>query len=297
MSSIVLELQGEALDQNVSISGLLRKALVVAKKLNISEFESWVNNELNGYKKGEDIPRYRQVEGVVKGWNPYHGWQPIMFEESAIEKTLSNRPCGQSIAEIESLILGKSIKSFLQMPYPSETEQQLRRAIGFDTEITMMVPSTAMVRIVDAVRTIILNWSLKLEEDGILGEGFSFTPSEKETAEKTSYNINMFYGPVHSPQIQQQASQSIQISSPAQFNNTLLRDFLVALRDQTKNLNIAPEQQQEIEADIKTVETQITSPKPKQGIVKEGLASIKRILEGASGTVAAHFLMQLGSLL
>ena len=205
MTSIVIELQRDSLGRNVPISDLLRKALVVAKKLHISEFESWVNNELNGYERGEDIPDYRQIRGKIKAWNPYQGWQPVGFEEPGKEEALSRRACGQSIAEIESLIEGKSDKSSLQMPFPSKIEQQICRAIEFDTQITLILPSTAIVRIVDAVRTIILNWSLKLEEDGILGEEFSFTTDEKETAHKTSYNINMFYGPVQRPQIQQQA--------------------------------------------------------------------------------------------
>lgn len=38
-----------------------------------------------------------------------------------------------------------------------------------------MVSHTAVVKIVDAVRTVVLNWALKLEEDGVVGEGMSFT--------------------------------------------------------------------------------------------------------------------------
>lgn len=297
MTSIVIELQRDALDRNVPISDLLRKALVVAKKLHISEFESWVNNELNGYERGEDISDYRQIRGKIKAWNPYHGWQPVDFEESEKEKALSRRACGQSIAEIESLVEGKSDKSLLQMPFPSPIEQQICRAIGFDTQITLILPSTAMVRIVDAVRTIILNWSLKLEEDGILGEEFSFTTHEKESAHKTSYNINMFYGPVQRPQIQQQAHQPVQVSSAQQFDTDAVKEFIMTLHKKIVALEISPEQGGEIESELKTVEAQINSPKPKHGIIKETLLSIKRILEGAGGGVAAQLLLQLGSLL
>jgi len=47
--SLVLELQKEALDQRVSVSHLLRKALVVVRKLKLSEFQNWIEIELNGY--------------------------------------------------------------------------------------------------------------------------------------------------------------------------------------------------------------------------------------------------------
>ena len=58
MNSIVLELQKEAQGSNVSVSSLLRKALVVASKLKVKEFEEWINNELNGYGDTDKIPEH-----------------------------------------------------------------------------------------------------------------------------------------------------------------------------------------------------------------------------------------------
>ena len=49
MISIMMELQAESLNSSVPVSALLRKALVVVKKLKISQFEVWVKNELDGY--------------------------------------------------------------------------------------------------------------------------------------------------------------------------------------------------------------------------------------------------------
>lgn len=48
MEGIVLELEREALDENVSIEVLLRKAYLVARKLKLTDFEEWINNEQNG---------------------------------------------------------------------------------------------------------------------------------------------------------------------------------------------------------------------------------------------------------
>jgi hypothetical protein len=47
MSSVIVELQREALDRNVHVSDLLRKALVVARNLALTEFQSWIELELN----------------------------------------------------------------------------------------------------------------------------------------------------------------------------------------------------------------------------------------------------------
>jgi len=208
-ASVVIELQRDALDRNVPVTDLLRKALVVARKLKITELEVWINKELSGYVDAEDIPDYRMIRGQVKGWNPYHGWQPIVFSDAEIENMLSETQNPQAISEIESLISNKKDSGgTLQMPFPSHVQEKICHAIRHSTEITLIVQRPALVRIVDAVRTIVLNWALKLEEDGILGEGLSFTVSEKEEVSKHSYNINNFYGSVHGSQIAQGSSHS-----------------------------------------------------------------------------------------
>ena len=60
MPSLIEELQRDALNQNVSVTELLQKCLVVAMKLGIDDFASWVRRELDGYK-GQKVPEYRIV--------------------------------------------------------------------------------------------------------------------------------------------------------------------------------------------------------------------------------------------
>jgi hypothetical protein len=103
MSSLVLELQTEALDGNVKVADLLRKALVVASKLNIREFEDWAKNELHGYKT-DSIPDYRLVKGAIKAFNPYRGWIPVMFQDTNVAHLLSQKRISQAVGEIEDLV-------------------------------------------------------------------------------------------------------------------------------------------------------------------------------------------------
>jgi len=63
VDSLVLELQRKALNPAISVSDLLRSALVVASKLNISDYEIWVKNELNGYTSTDNSPSYREIDG------------------------------------------------------------------------------------------------------------------------------------------------------------------------------------------------------------------------------------------
>lgn len=297
MSSVVIELQRDALDRNVSITDLLRKSLVVARKLKIIEFERWVSSELNGYSKTDEIPDYRWGTGFLKAWNPYHGWQPVKFEDNKMAAAVSRRANAQSIAEIENLLEKDDGKSDYQMPFSASVENQLRKAISFDTQITLFIPSTNIVKIIDAVRNIVLNWAMKLEEDGILGEGLSFTGEEKEVATKTEYNITNFYGAVEHSQFQQQTRDSIQVKSDVPLDFESIIEIINEIHKNTKQLNLKPEDEKELESDIITIEAQSKSPKPKNGIVKDCLKSLRSILEGAGGGVAATLLTKLAEII
>ncbi|MBY0315621.1 MAG: hypothetical protein K2Q26_08885 [Bdellovibrionales bacterium] len=121
MALLVLELQREALSKNVGLTDLLRKAYFVARKLKVKELEDWVNHELNGYPSGVDLPPYRIIRGIPKAWNPYHGWQSIMFESSKTQEALSVRPCAQAASEIEHILRNASSIGTLTMDYPAET--------------------------------------------------------------------------------------------------------------------------------------------------------------------------------
>jgi hypothetical protein len=200
----VLELQREALDDGCAVSALLRKALVVARKLHLPEFEQWVNTELRGYDPEKDeVPSYREVSGQVKAWNPFHGWVTVMFGSDEHANFLSHRKCSQSVAELEALLDGKTAASELYMPFQPELQRMMRKATGERTDFALFTSHTEPVKILNAVRTIILNWALKLEEDGILGEGLLFSKEEKERAQRAPQNIANFFGPVHHPTLQQ----------------------------------------------------------------------------------------------
>lgn len=188
MSSLVLELQRDALDPSVSVLSLLRKALVVARKLGIKEFWEWIELELNGYSNGAKIPEYRSVTGQVKAWNPYHGWVPvILLNAPDIAEAISKRYVSQPISELEQLF--SSSFDRLMMTFPKSAELQLIQTFGLNSQPVLHIGKANISGILEASRDVILRWSLKLEEDGILGEGMTFSQQEKAVAADHNYHI------------------------------------------------------------------------------------------------------------
>jgi len=106
VSSLVLEVQRDAMDQKVRVSDLLRKALVVARKLRIAEFETWINHELRGYPEGHDYPAYRRMHGQLKAYNLHYGWQPVMFRNPDAARDLSSRLVSSTVAQLEASVNG-----------------------------------------------------------------------------------------------------------------------------------------------------------------------------------------------
>jgi len=298
LKPIVIELQQDALNGDIPVTDLLRKAYVIARKLKLSDFEKWIKLELDGYSENEEIPEYRNVNGSVQAWNPYHGWQPIYFENPKTAEVISNRTNGQRVAEIESLLENISENgNNLQIPFSAEQENIICDAIGERVQITMMTPSTSLIRIIDAVRNIILNWALKLEENGVLGENMTFSDDEKDKAESHSYNVNNFYAEVTGSQIQQNSPDANQTQSLKEFSTTNINHFISSLKEKLDDIEVNEDASKELNAEISTIEIQNSSPKPKNGIIKESLSSIRTILEGATGSVVGQLLLELGKLI
>lgn len=295
MSSIIRELQRDALDHSGPVSDLLRKALVVARKLQLTEFKEWIEQELSGYKGR--VPEYRVVTGQIRAWSPYNGWIPVVFEDPKEGEALSRRACGQSIAELEDLVGKDNVKGRFHMPFPLDLQQKLSESFIFDTEVSLFVNRSSLIKILDSVRNIVLNWALKLEEDGVLGEELAFSENERKAASQSPQNINNFYGSVHCPQIAQGSQQTVLISSSFQIDPEDIASFLALLEKELPNINLQPSAESELESEIRTVQAQINSPKPKKSIVKESLITIRNILEGAGGSAVGQLIIEAGKLL
>jgi AbiTii len=181
MNSLVLELQSEALDPSSSVLNLLRKASLIAYKLNVQELHKWVQLELNGYSKSSQLPDYRFVNGELKAQNPFHGLIPVMMDSAKISDLISKRPVCESINELEYLVSNNN-KKFLYLLLPKELELTIQSWSRDPLPLLVRVPTSQFNRILEHTRDIILNWSLRLEKDGILGEGMTFSTQEKEVA-------------------------------------------------------------------------------------------------------------------
>ncbi|HEY0833491.1 MAG TPA: hypothetical protein VGE72_06230 [Azospirillum sp.] len=287
MTPLVLQLQADALDPDVGIADLLRKAKVVAAKLDLAEFREWIEHELNGYAGRSDIPEYRRVHARVKARHPRGIWVPIIIEDHDVEQTVSSCEVGQAIGALEDVIeRSKKDAGFLAFPLPGAAQQILARWTGFNTEYQLHFDASNASGILDAVRNRVLDWSISLEKAGITGEGMTFSGREKEVAKAISsgntYNIQNVgvLGDVAHSSIS--THQSV----------TYTANQLSEIRSVVEQIDAALPQlsgdiRGSVDEAIRYIKAELQQPAPSSSKLHSALASIRTTCEGAAGNLIA----------
>lgn len=192
---LVLQLQQLATDNSTDITELLRKALLVATKLDLEPFRTWVSQELQGYGTS-DVPEYRYVHAKLKVDNPYHGLIPFLIDDKEMMEKVCNAPIQEPIGSLVDLMkIPYEGKGHLRAPMSPQQTLLLMRMQGkfVQLEPVRTIGRNQVAAILDAVRTKILDWSLQLEADGVIGEGMTFSAEEKQRAQ-SSITIENFQG-------------------------------------------------------------------------------------------------------
>lgn len=277
MPAIVHELTDMASNPAVSTTDLLRRALVVARRLEVQELTQWIDSELNGYRQGE-VPEYRQIRGQLIAENPYRGAIPFLPPADMAEP-LSEFALRQPIPEL--LQLAQSTTG-LYSHFPPDIEHTLMRMMQVAMRPALRFSPVQVQGVIEIVRSRILEWALDLESRGILGEGMTFTHQEKKAVQEQHYH----FGDVSGSQIQIGSNSSTQ----SQANNIghdveALRGLIAALESALSHNNAIGEAADELRAELATLKAQAASPKPKWEVIEATARSLKTIAEGAMGNI------------
>lgn len=287
MGSIVLELQNEIVSSNCDVVNILRKAHLIASKLKLADFDQWIQHELNGYPDRESCPEYRKVCGSLKAFNPYHGWISTLMQDNELEKMICERKLTDSISEVISLC--QSSENVLISEFSGEQFAFFNKMFNspLPMKYALHIPTTAVKDIEEKVKNTILEWTLKLESEGIVGENMVFSETEKESAVNMPQTVNNYYGNtsvINSP------SDNVQIVSGSEntvtFSYDKVKDVVDAVEKSISESDLSKEDMEtatELLADIKL---KIEEEK-KPNILKSALVGLKDFLINTGANVAA----------
>jgi hypothetical protein len=121
--------------------------------------------------------------------NQFYGYLPLGFEDARLNAVVNEaRPVARPISEIEQIVNADA--ETLYMTLPSGAAQQLVKWGAPTPELYHAIPRASFSGIIDGIKTRVLDWAIMLEQQGVLGEGMSFSAEEKKRAEGVTVHIN-----------------------------------------------------------------------------------------------------------
>ena len=197
---LVDEIIEMASDGKRSLADALRKCLILAFGLKNEKLKEWVEKELNGYDRNDEVPKYRQATLHSKG--NFQG----PFEACIPQRPL---PLGVIAEQHRGLLVSSLTQPIAAYEGASEHEGQpvinwppdliVRYQAKFIqgyalTQAWQEVPTTVMVGLCEEVRNRLLRFALEIREE--LGH-VSDNPASVAAAKVEAAVINHIYGGVN----------------------------------------------------------------------------------------------------
>ena len=167
---ILAQIQADLLDDNMSLSAILRKAKVLASQLASDELASWVGQELDGYKDAKDLPDYRLLHTFVSGdwtngrWMVRNRGVPLFsIKDDDLRKLLTTFPVFEGIRTVEQFAELKEDQHLTVSPDVTALVNMQVGEGGYGYfQLYYMFGAHDFEQILDTVRNRLLDFVLKL---------------------------------------------------------------------------------------------------------------------------------------
>ena len=161
------------------------------------------------------------------------------------------------------------------------------KGMEMQTDIKFHIGSNAIAGVLDAVRNMVLDWSLKLEKEGILGEGLTFSEIEQRKAHDSgaTYRIDRID---HFAGIIGGAGNHNNITQINSASQKELQELIQQIKKYAPDIELEKDQRIKLNANLDELDVEIVSERMEPGRVKSLLSSVKNIFVGAAGNVVAY---------
>lgn len=286
MSSFIKDLQTEIMSPNCDIVNILRKAHFIASTLNLTDFDKWIMSELNGYPTPNDCPEYRILHCDLYAFNQFNGWMPTVFRNTELENLISITKMNNSISQIISMSEQEGDK--LMSEILGELLLLLNECFNTsNTRFALFVSKTSIMDIIEKVKTTVLDWTIKLESEGILGENTTFSEQEKQVAATIPQTINNYYGNTN---IVSSPAENMQIVSgnnnEVSFSYEFAKNAVEEIEDSISAKDISDTDKEYALSIINNIKNQIDN-KNNPSTIKNSFNLLKEFLIGIGSSFAA----------
>jgi hypothetical protein len=171
--SLLREIQDATTAPGFKLADVLRKAKILAARLDHQAFKEWIERELNGYKSIDELPEYRTLRGIPSYgdfFGPFNsGVRNAPIPMSAIPEDfrdpISTVHLYQGVEALDSLL--KSAEGIIiRMPWVADAVTYIQPRVYEHMHCATawrMVPVSAIAAITDTIKTRILDFALEIE--------------------------------------------------------------------------------------------------------------------------------------
>ena len=179
-----------AASDDTPLTVLLRKAKIVAVKLNIDEARSWIDHETDGYPEEAVLPPYRVIPSELRGFNRVNGWQQVRWDEAnPLQKYFSLALFRDPIANLQEFAAAKNTQQASLTQDDVDILVRLGNAELASVPLARFFARANFVGILEGVRTKILDWALALEKRGVLGHDMTFDETDQQKAAEVAFRV------------------------------------------------------------------------------------------------------------
>lgn len=288
MNSVVLELQKEVMREDCDVLNLLRKAHLIAAKLNLEEFDKWILYELNGYTNNDCIiPEYRCIIVSLNEWLPFYGWCRV--DDKHIEKMFSTIEMRDSLGCLVELSK-KYNESFKIYSFDADDNSRINSLRGRtkqQTQYSLYCSVLQIKSIIEQVKNTILDWTMKLEDKGIVGKEMQFNSEEKESAKQIPQTVNNYFG--HTSIINGEVKNSAIVTGDGNtiiYNSQDAQKAISEIESSLNNEDISSEDKEIATEMIAEIREKVSKNK-KPAFVKSAFIGLKDFLLGVGASLTA----------
>ena len=248
---------------------------------------------MNGYEG--DVPEYRILHGQARIRNPHRGWQPFLIGDLELQGQVCGRHMQNSVRELEHLV---SSTGDILVPLPDEFSASLCELAGASAfPIGIFLPKNGVIKILDIVRTKILDWSLSLQNAGIEGEGLSFSPEEKAVANNPNVTYHIGIIGSFAGNLGGNVGRDVHASSSQDVGAELekVAKLVQEIRSLNGRLGLTPSSEQEMKAHVAALDEELAKSEPETGKVSGIVRAIGAIAQSVAGTVVSNGILSLVS--
>lgn len=283
--TLLRQIQADLAATDVDVTAVLRKCKILARRLRSDTFANWVNWELDGYPDDVEVPAYRFVQPhhYASFSNGY--WKlenqpisPILIEEKW-RPVFESHPYRGGVEALKTLAEtgGTIMRNELRFLLKGKVVDLPCLAFWSTT------PAMQFKQILSAVISRLLEFVMDVEDENPeAGEAATdHTPVPPARIQQLIHNH--FHAPVGNV-----AQLNGAVTQSATINYAELRRLMSDARAQLSLETLDPDTRATTEAQIATIEAQLSAPSPNEGIVREAGRSLRTIIEGAIAGVASQ---------